>query len=129
MRFCSKTYRTKDGSLRIRFLFIDCGAAEGWRAYIMSYINYRGHSSASAAVHTIREYSTNMKNALDHYVRNYQPDYGGRNYYYLCRTEKVFSLEKMVSIASVWADITSYYVKNGGDYSDIQQKLAREGLL
>jgi len=129
MRFCSKTYRTKDGSLRIRFLFIDCGILEGWRAYIMSYVNYRGHSSASAVVHTIRERSIPMINALNYYVRNYQPEYRGRNYYYLCRTEKVNSLNKMISIASVWADITSYYVKNGGDYAAIQQKLARDGLL
>ena len=95
-------YRTSDGSLDIDFCFVN-GGSEGWLAYIISNINYRGRDTSYHATH---------RNHLD-----------GDTYKSICWNTRVGSLKEMKAIAALWADVTALYIKNGGSFDSIAQKL------
>ena len=44
MRYENNFYRTSDGLLDVEFLFVDLGGSNGWRAYILTDINYKQFS-------------------------------------------------------------------------------------
>ena len=45
------TYRSSDGSLYVDFYFVECENGSGWRIYIISPINYRGHPDGLNITH------------------------------------------------------------------------------
>lgn len=49
------TYRSSDGSLYVDFYFVECENGSGWRIYIISPINYRGHPDGLSITHRIQD--------------------------------------------------------------------------
>lgn len=125
-------YRTSDGSLDIEFLLVDRGAS-GWRAYILSPINYKKtsifRSDDISVVHRLTEFDPQMIKK----IRRFKSGTGLIDLLspikYICWKDKVPTLEKMRQIAGAWSEITAYYIKNGGNFSDIQKKLAKDGKI
>lgn len=100
------SYLTKDRSLDIDFVFMDCGDI-GWRIYIISSIDYKRVSStrsgSSACAHWLKE--------------------SNETYPYICWNTKIESLEDAKKIAAVWSDCTAYYIANGGEFNEIVNKI------
>ena len=125
-------YRTSDGSLDIEFLFVDRGT-EGWRAYILTPINYKRvsllRSDDISTVHRLTEFDIAMLKK----IRKFKATEGIGNplsaIKYICWKNKVTSLELMRKIAATWSEITAYYIKHGGTFQTIQKKLAKDGII
>ena len=133
MRYLHDCYLSKDRSLTVEFLFVDLGVSRGWRAYILSPIDYGFQSSAQIDVHKFSENDEYMERLVTDFKYN-NPPIGGvqrrcRDVEYVCWTKKVYSLDQMMSIASSWADITAYYIRYGGSFPEIQRKLSWEGVI
>ena len=133
MRYSNESYLSKDFSLNVEFLFVENGAADGWRAYILSHISYGFRSSAQADVHRLTEGSSRMIGLINDFKRNNPPLDSSlarsSDIDYVCWTESVYSLDQMKSIASAWVDITAYYIQHGGSFPAIQKKLAAQGII
>ena len=133
MQYINRWYRSKDRTLEVEFLFVELDETRGWRAYILSHINYGMRSSAQTDVHRLTENDSYMCGVVNNFKRNNPP----LNYMlirdssidYVCWTATVDSLDQMMSIASVWTDITAYYIRYGGSFPEIQRKLSREGVI
>ena len=114
-------YLTKDKSLDIEFLFLDLGPSIGWRAYILSDINYkrvsRLRSDSGGTVHRLKEIAGHR------YVNS------NRDYYYICWTKPIYSLESIRKLAQMWSEITAYYIKYGGTFDTIQPLLKARGII
>lgn len=120
MRYEHAFYRTGDRELDVEFLLLDLGA-RGWRAYILSDIDYTrfspGRSRSILDTHRLRESSTE---------RRVDPE---KSYYYVCWNQTVPDLPTMKRICAAWSEITAYYIRHGGTFPDIQKKLAARGIL
>lgn len=121
MKYEHNFYITKDKLLDIEFLFIDLGAEIGWRGYVLSEINYKQFSAKRSDVYT----DTHL------YIEENQHRYidADKDYPYICWTKPIFDLKTMHELAAMWAEITSYYIRHGGDFASIQKKLKGEGVI
>lgn len=121
MRYENNWYTTTDRSLEIEFLLLEISPSVGWRAYILSDIDYNRVSGerSSLCADTHRLYESDNQRYID-------PDV---SYPYVCWTQTIRSLDTMRTIAAVWSEITAYYIKHGGSFSAIQKKLADEGVI
>ncbi len=133
MRYHHDYYTSKDHTLSVEFLFVNLSDTNNWRAYILSHINYGMRSSSHTEVHRLTESDIYMRELISDFKRDHpSPNMTlvrESSIEYVCWTAKVDSLDVMMSIASAWVDITAYYIRYGGSFPEIQQKLSREGVI
>ncbi|MBQ9165853.1 MAG: hypothetical protein IJX71_02865 [Oscillospiraceae bacterium] len=109
-------YTTHDASLEVELLFLDLGPSEGWRAYILSDINYKRYDPhrSTACYDTHCLYDTSQSSP--------DPD---RDLCYICWTAPIRDLNQAKTLAAFWCEITARYIRSGGAFSDIQEQLLR----
>lgn len=95
-------YITKDRSLNLHFEFHEI-SKNNWRIYILSNINYGSRSDSSANAHWLYDTSHNCR--------------------YICWNNSLRSLADAKTVASVWSEVTAYYIRHGGNFSDIARIL------
>lgn len=117
MRYEHAWYLTKDKSLNVEFLFLNLGEQSGWRAYILSGVDYKTRSDSCLITH--RLYEGRNERYIDESVA----------YPYICWSQTVHDLETLKNIAAVWSEITAYYILHGGEFEKIQARLAAEGVI
>ena len=121
MRYEHAYYRTKDKSLDIEFLMLDLGKPLGWRAYVMSDIDYKRVSAQRSDDY--RDTHLYLDNGTHRYIDK------TKDWPYVCRVDPIYDLDVMRHVAGAWCEITAYYIKHGGSFKDIQVKLLEEGVL
>ena len=125
MECVHKYYLTKDKKHDVEFVFMHMGLS-GWRAYIITDIDYKKRKDNFSEQHRLVDYDE------DHWVScaccadNFDID---EELNYICWTENVYSLDKMMAIAAAWCEITFYYIRYGGEFPEIQKKLAERGII
>lgn len=137
MNYYNDYYITRDKKLAVEFLFVDLGYDKGWRAYILSDINYQRRSSlrsdAQTDVHRLTEQDDRMICRVNEFKRNNAPFSPlltrTNSVEYICWTKPMYDREQLMSVASVWADITSYYIENGGTFEQIHALFTRKGYI
>lgn len=120
MRYEHAYYMTKDRSLDVEFLLLDLGS-RGWRAYILSNIDYKKVSSSRST--SILDTHRLSERDGERYIDTARP------YYYICWNQTIRDLETMKNICAVWSEITAYYIQHGGTFSSIQKKLTDQGVI
>lgn len=120
MKYEHNFYCTKDLLLDVEFLFIDLGQEIGWRAYVLSDINYKQFSDQRSDEYT----DTHLY--IDASRRYIDAD---KDYPYICWTKPIHSLESMHELAQMWSEITAYYIRHGGRFADIQRVLSDKGVI
>jgi len=85
------------------FVFMDCGEAIGWRIYIINNIDYKGRSTSAHATHRLHA--------------------SGETYKYICWAGRIATLEQAKTIASLWADATTLYIRTGESFDKIAKRL------
>jgi hypothetical protein len=98
------SYKTEYGGDLYRFTF--CHVSGVYRAYIRQQPDYRGRPADAHATH------------------RHGP--GGAPARWVCIDPEPTNLEDMLVVARWWAECTSYYIRHGGDFADIQQRLVRQ---
>lgn len=120
MKYENNFYITSDRLLDIEFLFLDCGEKLGWRAYVLTDINYKMISSERSDLYTDTHlYIDKSRRYID----------GEKDYPYICWTEPIYDLETIRKLAQIWSEITAYYIKFGGLFPEIQKKLSDAGVI
>ena len=132
MQYEHNFYRTSDFLLDLEFLFVDRGAS-GWRAYILTPINYKQFSILrSDAITTIHRLTESDLDIITK-IKNYKRDVDGVNFNepikYICWKHKVKTLDDMRNIAKMWSEITAYYIRHGGKFETIQPILRDKGII
>lgn len=126
MKYEQNYYLTHDGSLDVEFLFLDLGQALGWRAYIISDINYK----TRLPMHRLTEPIDENKSAVKQILRRLHFGFPQTKMpQYICWSQNVYELEDIREVAKSWTEITAYYIKHGGNFADIQKKLAKKGII
>ena len=129
MKYEHNFYRTSDRELDIEFFFLDLGEELGWRAYVISDIDYnkcsQNRSAACSKTHRFCESDETMRNMVWRFLNRNETS----PLYYVCWTEKLKSLPDAREVAKAWCEITSYYIKRGGDFAKIQQTLSKRGII
>ena len=120
MRYEHNFYCTKDRLLDIEFLFLNLGMKIGWRAYVLSDINYKQFSPERSNAYTDVHLSIDIS-------RRYIDI--NRDYPYICWTKPIHSLDTMHELAQMWSEITAYYIRYGGRFEEIQRVLSNEGVI
>lgn len=85
-------YRTRNGQHDIKFWFKNC-AQNGWRAYIMSNINYGDRPSDAHSSH--RLFDSNL------------------NLHYVCWDRSISTKAECKAVAGQWSDLTIRYINEG----------------
>jgi len=98
-------YTTGDRSLKMDFVFWDCGST-GWRIYIINTVDYKGRDTSFHATHRLHA--------------------DGETYKYICWAGKISTLEEAKIVASLWADTTAIYVKSHDSFDKIAERLLKE---
>ena len=134
MMYENNFYKTFDGTLDVEFLFVDTGPDNGWRAYIISDINYkrvaRNRSDSCSDIHRLTENDSSRLEKIRRFIRSTREGYSqDKPIHYICWTEKIYDLAKMRNVAKAWCEITAYYIKNGGSFERIQATLKSRGLI
>lgn len=130
MQYENNFYLTHDRSLDIEFLFLDRGATIGWRAYILTDINYRLHGFSSGTIHRLVETDANIKEMVRNFMRETRTIRNvNKPLYYICWSSTIRNLEDMRTVAKAWSEITAYYIKHGGTFPAIQKKLKEKGII
>ena len=106
MRYELLDYRTSDGSMYISFSFCNLGLIKGWRIYILEDIDYEGHDTSSHATHRLQD--------------------SGETSHYICWDRRISSFEKAKTIAALWGDCTSRYIKGEGSFDAIATQIHKE---
>lgn len=121
MRYEHIWYTTKDQSLTIEFLMLHLGGTKGWRAYILTDINYkRVSTSRSTGWHDTHRF---FESSTERYIDV------AKSYPYVCWEPAIQELNVLKNVAAVWCEITAYYIRHGGTFPAIQQKLADQGVI
>ena len=134
MKYEHNFYRTLDGTLDIEFLFVDTGPADGWRAYILTDINYKSvseyRSGSCVDIHKLVEKNDTRLQKIRRFIQSTRDNYSqDEPVYYICWTETVDNLDKMRNIAKAWSEITAYYIQHGGSFEKIQGILQSRGII
>ena len=103
MNYQRVTYTTMDRSLEMDFVFMDGGQSIGWRIYIINRVDYKGRNTSFHATHRLHA--------------------SGETYDYICWSGRIATLEDAKKIASLWADTTALYIRNGGSFDAIAKQL------
>ena len=134
MMYENNFYRTRDGTLDLEFLFVDTGPINGWRAYIISDIDYKCYSNdrsvAISDIHRLTEKDEARLQKIHRFIQSTRDNYPDtKPVHYICWTEKIDSLDKMRNIARAWSEITAYYIRYGGRFDKIQALLEANGFI
>ena len=121
MKYEHVFYTTKYDNLRIEFLFLRISPALGWRAYILTDIDYKRIDPARS---TDWHFTHRFFEADDQRYIDRQ-----RSYPFVCWTTVVRDLKSMKNVAAVWAELTAYYIRNGGTFAENQPRLAAQGII
>lgn len=121
MKYEHNFYTTRDRSLNIEFLFLHLGDELGWRGYVLNKINYKAVSPLRSNHYT--DTHLYIDDGFNRYIDAH------KDYPYICWTKPIHSLETMHTLAEMWAEITAYYIKHGGNFETIEKTLRREGVL
>ena len=121
MRYEHNFYTTSDKLLDIEFLFLDLGKEIGWRAYVLSDIDYKSYSSDRSDIYTDTHLyiDTNKHRYIDK----------SKDYPYICWTQPIHELGTLRELAKRWSEITAYYIKFGGSFPTIQKLLTERGVI
>ena len=111
-------YTTSDGLLDVEFFFLDLGEELGWRAYVLSDINYKRFSSTRSDAY--EDTHLFIESDRNRYINP------NRDYPYVCWTTVIRDLDTMKTVASTWAEITSYYISHGGTFESIQKIITKK---
>ena len=85
-------YRTADGRHDIKFWFKHC-PPNGWRAYIMSDINYGVRDTGAHATHRLFDSALNLQ--------------------YICWNTAIQTKAQCKTVAAQWSDLTIKYINEG----------------
>lgn len=134
MQYENNFYRTSDGLLDVEFLFVDLGEASGWRAYILTDINYkmfsRFRSTDCSIIHRLTESNSDMKRKINNFIQmTRQTSDINRTIHYICWSNAIHNLSDMREVAKTWSEITAYYIRNGGSFGSIQPILKQRGII
>lgn len=134
MMYENNFYRTSDDTLDIEFLFVDTGPIDGWRAYILTDINYKrcsiNRSDSCSDIHRLTECNDSRLQKIRRFLQNTRDNSpSNKPIYYICWTEKIDNLDKIRNIAKAWSEITAYYIQNGGSFERIQKILSARGII
>ena len=134
MQFENNFYKTSDRLLDIEFLFVDLGGTTGWRAYILTDINYKmfsgSRSTDSSTIHRLTERNIDMKRKINNFMQmTRRTNNVNRTIYYICWSKAIYDLDNMREIAKTWSEITAYYIRNGGSFGSIQPILKQRGII
>jgi len=87
-------YTTRDNQRTIQFGFInDHPKGAGWRAYILTAIDYLGRDDGGFITHRYQDKENNM--------------------FYVCWTPEPASFDEMKAVAAMWSELTHGYIKTG----------------
>lgn len=133
-QFENNFYRTSDGLLDIEFLFVNLGGSSGWRAYILTDINYHMFSNSRSTNCTDIHRLTEGNNELQRKVRNFMQNtragsYSNRTIYYICWSKTIHNLDDIRAVAKTWSEITAHYIRHGGSFGTIQPTLKSRGII
>lgn len=129
MLYENNFYTTHDLSQDIEFLFVNRGSL-GWRAYILSEINYKGRSTSCGTIHRLTESDSEVLRKIRRFLHNTRPVVNETSpIHYICWSKPVFDLDDMREVAKTWSEITAYYIRHGGSFPDIQQRLKAQGVI
>ena len=106
MNYAGRDYTTPDGALHVEFLYVDGGPSFGWRIYVLNEIDYKGRDTSPLATRLV-----------------YEDD---EDYPYIFWRDPIATLDEAIMHSSFWADITSRYIKSGGDFDEIAMELVFE---
>ena len=102
-------YQTSDDAMLMEFYFVDYGENIGWRVYIISDIDYMGRDESAHGTH-----------------RNH---FDGEFYKCICWQYRIDTLDDAMAIASLWADVTSIYIRlgrSGLGFDEIVKRLLKK---
>ena len=85
------------------FVFMDCGAAIGWRVYIINKIDYTGRNASPYAAHQLHT--------------------PGETYPYICWAGRISTLEQAKVVAATWADANMLSIRTGESFDEIVKRL------
>ena len=101
-------YATRDKTRVIQFGFTrDAHGATGWRAYILTPINYRDRADDG---HTTHRYYDSANDR-----------------YYVCWDPEPATLAEMKSIAAMWGELTHDYIRTGESINGQFARRCRRG--
>ena len=134
MQYENIFYKTSDHLLDIEFLFVDLGEEKGWRAYILTNINYKMFSKSRSDeyndVHRLCEEDKHIEALIWRFMfMTRSKDCSDFDISYICWTKVISSLENMKKVAAMWSEITAFYIRNGGSFQDIQPILNKLGII
>ncbi len=130
MQYENNFYLTHDRSLDIEFLFLNRGAGLGWKAYILTDINYRGRCTSCGTIHRLIESDAATKETVKRFMRATRAvGIINKPLHYICWSSTITNLDDMRNVAKTWSEITAYYIKHGGSFSTIQKKLKAQGII
>jgi len=98
-------YRSSDGNMYFSFCFCNEGVFKGWKIQILDPIDYKGRNTGGHATHRLF--------------------HDNDDYDCICWEGKIRSLEEAKSVASLWGDITSLYIRGMGSFDTIAGKLVK----
>ena len=101
-------YLSSDGMMWFDFVIMDCGPDIGWRVYIINV------DDADYGYRDVSGHATH---------RNH---FDGDTYKSICWSTPICSFQEAKVIAALWADTTALYIKKGGSFDAIAQKLSKK---
>lgn len=114
-------YHTQYDNLDIEFLLLEISKTEGWRAYILSDINYKRFSNTRS---TDWHFTHLFYEADDkRYISK------EKSYPFVCWDKPILDPQTLKTVAAVWSELTAYYIRNGGTFQENQKKLAALDIL
>lgn len=121
MRYEQCWYTTKDQRLEVEFLMLHLSPTRGWRAYILTDIDYKSRDRRRPVglSDTHRHFESSQERYID----------ADRSYPFVCWNQPIRDLDVMKNVAAVWCEITSYYIRHGGSFQEIQRKLSAKGVI
>lgn len=121
MRYEHIFYRTRYDRMEIEFLLLETGRTEGWRAYVLTDIDYKRFSKVRSTdwhfTHLL--YEADDKRYIDR----------KKSYPFVCWDQPIRDLAVLKTVAATWAELTAYYIRNGGTFPENQKKLADLDIL
>ena len=103
MKEINADYRSADGRMYFSFCFCREGLSKGWKIKILDPIDYEGRDTGGHATHRLFFNDCTC----------------------ICWAGKISTFEEAKSIASLWADITSLYIRGHGSFDSIASKLMK----
>lgn len=123
-------YLTHDKSLDIEFLFVNLGNEVGWRAYILSSIDYKKRDTSCSTIHRLTESDKHRIELIRRFMHDTRLVLNdSAPIYYICWSTTIHELTKIRELAKTWSEITAYYIKHGGSFLNIQKELKNKGII